>query len=119
MGYTTHFIKSAIAVTEAIGLEFISSEKQIRNGSLVFHDPESNTVYGLYLSGYVRRHSGNRMYQLNKTTYGHKVTEYNGQTYTHWGKIRLLVGPDEGLGILVQAVVRWRHKRMTNLWDLL
>lgn len=124
--FTTPFRKSAIAVAEELGLEFISTRLQVENGTLMFNDPDSNVKYALYESGYVRRligttggwsnsqtidGCGHQMYQLNKTTYGYKKTTYAGKTYTHYGKTRLLAQPIEQLGILAQSVVNWRNNR--------
>jgi hypothetical protein len=108
--FNAQFRKSAVAVAEAIGLEFISTKRQVENGTLVFNDAKTNTQYAMYESGYVRRgvngcwnrFSGStaslRWYQLNRTE------RYHGRT------ARILAGPCEQLGILVKSVVNWREK---------
>ena len=125
--FTTPFRKSALAVAEELGLEFISTRLQVENGTLMFNDPESNVKYALYESGYVRRlvpigrqpwgnsqtidSKGHAMYQLNKT---HKVTKHwkDHQGFTSYQTTeRILANPIEQLGILVQSVVNWRNNR--------
>lgn len=124
--FTTPFRKSALAVGEELGLEFISTRLQVENGTLMFNDPESNVKYALYESGYIRRliettgawsnsqtidGCGHLMYQLNKTRIGVKTRTYNGKEYTNYQKIRILANPDEQLGILAQSVVNWRNNK--------
>lgn len=108
--FNAQFRKSAAAVATELGLEFISTKRQIENGTLMFNDPQSNVEYALYESGYVRRLDGQAMYQLNKTRMGIKTTTYKGKEYTHYQKIRVLANPDEQLGIFVKSVVNWRNR---------
>lgn len=120
--FNAQFRKSAVAVAEAIGLEFISTKRQVENGTLMFIDPETETQYAMYESGYVRRGVGGcwnhfrssstsiRWYQLNRTE------RYHGRT------VRMLAGPYEQLGILAKSVVNWREKSKlkrvaTSLFD--
>jgi len=115
-----------MAVADELGLEFISSNRQVENGTLMFNDPQSNVKYAMYESGYVRRlvplgncpwgnaqtinGRGHAMYQLNKTTKDFKTTAYKGKTYTHYQTVRLLANPEEQLGIFAKSVVNYRNK---------
>lgn len=53
-----------------LGMREITTDKQLRNGTRMFIDPQSNTRYASYKSGYVRRvyPYGNTesMYPLNR-----------------------------------------------------
>jgi hypothetical protein len=126
--FNASFRKSAVAVGEALGLEFISSKRQVENGTLMFNDPQSNVKYALYESGYVRRltpldncpwgnsqtinERGHAMYQLNKVRKEWKqVTSYTGKTYSYYQNVRILANPEEQLGILVKSVVNWRNNK--------
>jgi hypothetical protein len=124
--FNASFRKSAAAVATELGLEFISTKRQIENGTLMFNDPETNVKYAMYESGYVRRltpigncpwgnsqtinERGHQMYQLNKTRHGVKTTTYNGKAYTCHQKIRILANPDEQLGIFAKSIVNYRNK---------
>jgi hypothetical protein len=124
--FNASFRKSAAAVATELGLEFISTKRQVENGTLMFNDPESNVKYAMYESGYVRRlvpigrqpwgnsqtidSKGHAMYQLNKTRKEFKTTVYNGRTYTHYQTIRIKANPEEQLGIFAKSIVNWRNK---------
>ena len=120
--FNASFRKSAAAVATELGLEFISTKRQVENGTLMFNDPETNVKYAMYESGYVRRFIPtsfhwspfqtvkNQMYQLNKTRHGVKTTTYNGKAYTCHQKIRILANPDEQLGIFAKSIVNYRNK---------
>lgn len=123
--FNTSFRKTVLSVGNEIGLEFISTKRQVENGTLMFNDPQSNVKYALYESGYVRRlipigktawgnsqtinSTGHAMYQLNKTRLGYKTTVYKEKEYTSYQKIRILANPEEQLRILVKSVVNWRN----------
>jgi hypothetical protein len=126
--FNASFRKSAAAVGEALGLEFISSKRQVENGTLMFNDSQTNVKYALYESGYVRRlvpigrqpwgnsqtidSKGHAMYQLNKVRKDWKhVTSYTGKTYSYYQNVRILANPEEQLGIFAKAVVNWRNKK--------
>lgn len=123
--FNASFRKSAAAVATELGLEFISTKRQVENGTLMFNDPETNVKYAMYESGYVRRliptgfpwsssqrvkDQMHQMYQLNKTRHGVKTTTYNGKAYTCRQKIRILANPDEQLGIFAKSIVNYRNK---------
>jgi hypothetical protein len=125
--FNASFRKSAAAVGEALGLEFISSSRQVNNGTLMFNDPQTNVKYAMYESGYVRRltpvgncpwgnsqtinERGHAMYQLNKTRKEFKTAVYNERTYSYHQTIRVLANPEEQLGILAKSVVNWRNNK--------
>lgn len=123
--FNASFRKSAYAVATEMGLEFISTKRQVENGTLMFNDPQTNVKYAMYESGYIRRlvptsfhwsssqniqDQGHQMYQLNKTRKELKTTVYNGKSYTRYQTVRLLANPEEQLGILVKSVVNFRNK---------
>jgi hypothetical protein len=124
--FNASFRKSAAAVATELGLEFISTKRQVERGTLMFNDPETNVKYAMYESGYVRRllplgryfwgnsqtigGQGHQMYQLNKTRKDFKTTVYKGKSYTHYQTVRLLANPEEQLGILAKSVVNYRNK---------
>jgi|694.fasta_scaffold36925_13 hypothetical protein len=123
--FNASFRKSVAAVAEELGLEFISTPRQVNRGTLMFNDPQSNVKYAMYESGYVRRlvptshhwsssqtigDKGHQMYQLNKTSFGFKTTTFNGREYTSYQKIRIMANPEEQLGIMVKAIANWRNR---------
>lgn len=50
-----------------IGLVEITSDRQAKNGTRIYLDPQAKCSYTLHASGYVRRISGSDRYQLNPT----------------------------------------------------
>ena len=127
--FNASFRKSTYAVATELGLEFISTKRQVENGTLMFNDPQTNVKYAMYESGYVRRllpigncPRGNSqtsgcvrrllpaVYQLNKTRDGYKTTTYKGKDYTTYQRIRIMANPDEQLGIFTKSIVNYRNK---------
>jgi len=123
--FNAHFRTAVMAVAEEMGLQFISTPRQVENGTLMFNDPKSNVKYAMYESGYVRRlvplgdcpwgnaqtidGRGHAMYQLNRVIRNaHKSSIWNGKVYNYQGAQRVLANPDEQLGILVKSVANWR-----------
>jgi hypothetical protein len=119
--FNASFRKSTYAVATEMGLEFISTKRQVENGTLMFNDPQTNVKYAMYESGYIRRliptgfrwsssqtvkEQMHQMYQLNKT---HKVT-HQGSRYTYQMTARIKANPEEQLGILVKSIVNYRNK---------
>ena len=119
--FNASFRKSAYAVATEMGLEFISTKRQVENGTLMFNDPQTNVKYAMYESGYIRRliptgfrwsssqtvkEQMHQMYQLNKT---HKVT-HQGSNYTYQMTARIKANPEKQLGILVKSIVNFRNK---------
>ena len=109
--FTTKFKNSVKDVMGELGLDEIKTKRQ-KNGTLMFEDPETESVYGLYESGYCRRlvpidiHWGTsqiingknyQMYQLNKT---YSIDSRH--------KARLFANPIEQLGLVVSAITRIR-----------
>tara|TARA_Y100000766_G_C18646034_1_gene478002 strand:+ start:221 stop:577 length:357 start_codon:yes stop_codon:yes gene_type:complete len=109
--FTTKFKNSVKDVMSELGLDEIKTKRQ-KNGTLMFEDPETESVYGLYESGYCRRlvpidiHWGTSqiingknytMYQLNKT---YSIDSRH--------KARLFANPIEQLGLVVSAITRIR-----------
>jgi hypothetical protein len=123
--FNASFRKSTYAVATEMGLEFISTKRQVENGTLMFNDPQTNVKYAMYESGYIRRliptgfrwsssqtvkEQMHQMYQLNKTRKDFKTTVYNGRTYTHYQTIRIKANPEEQLGIFAKSIVNYRNK---------
>ena len=109
--FTTRFKNSVKSVMSEMGLNEIKN-KRAKDGTMLFLDPETESIYGLYESGYCRRlvpisiHWGTsqiingqnyQMYQLNKT-----------HTYKNGKKSRILSNPVEQLGLVVSAITRTR-----------
>ena len=105
--FNASFRKSTYAVATEMGLEFISTKRQVENGTLMFYDPRSRAKYALYESGYVRRLNP-AMYQLNKTR---KVT-HQGSKYVYQMTERIKANPEEQLGIFVKSIVNYRNKTL-------
>jgi hypothetical protein len=122
MAYTKFnatFRTSVLEVTKKLGLQFISTKRQVNNGTLMFLDPETGVKYAMHDSGYIRRHiKGFRHsfmkedpvyhYPLNKRA-SYIAPSTNGWNYRQNGTY-MLAGPDEQLGILVRAVINYRKK---------
>jgi hypothetical protein len=119
--FNASFRKSAYAVATEMGMEFISTKRQVENGTLMFNDPQTNVKYAMYESGYIRRliptyyhlsssqniqDQGHQMYQLNKT---HKVAQQ--KPYTKILTKRIKANPEEQLGILVKSIVNYRNTK--------
>ena len=109
--FTARFKNSVKDVMVDFGLNEIKTKRQ-KDGTMLFLDPETESIYGLYESGYCRRlvpiniHWGTsqtingqnyQMYQLNKT-----------YTYKNGKKSRILSNPVEQLGLVVSAITRTR-----------
>jgi hypothetical protein len=109
--FNASFRKSAYAVATEMGLEFISTNRQVENGTLMFYDPQTLAKYAMYESGYVRRIYSNGyqtvMYQLNKT---HKVA-HQDPAYTFIMTKRIKANPEEQLGIFVKSIVNCRNNK--------
>lgn len=124
--FNATFRQTAVDIAEAIGLQFVSTPKQVENGTLMFNDPQTDAYYAIYESGYVRRFIPSficepgaqkidgvmhEMYQLNKVR--KTVVRFgDGNTYDHYK--RVLANPDEQLGILAKAVINRRNKIKIN-----
>ncbi len=120
--FNAKFRTDLVNVAETLGLEFISTHRQVENGTLMFEDPRTNCRYALYESGYIRRlikkheylgsgawskQSTWGMYPLNR-----RVKEY--RTYlngnTHIGQPYRLAENDEQMAIFVRAITNYRIK---------
>ena len=119
--FNTAFRQNVLMVAETLGLTFISTARQVNNGTLMFWDPQTEVKYSLHESGYVRRYikpspwgeigKGLEVYmegyQLNRTTKA--KTEPNANGYTREYTKRLLATPYEQLGIFTKAVITYRN----------
>ena len=109
--FTTRFKNSVKDVMSDFGLNEIKTKRQ-KDGTMLFLDSETESIYGLYESGYCRRlvpiniHWGTaqtingqnyQMYQLNKT---YPIDSRH--------KARLFANPVEQLGLVVSAITRIR-----------
>ena len=119
--FNASFRKSAYAVATEMGLEFISTKRQVENGTLMFNDPQTDVKYAMYESGYIRRlipvgyhwsnsqtidERGHQMYQLNKT----RKVPRSGPGWTFSSTERIKANPEEQLGIFVKSIVNFRNK---------
>ena len=57
--FTTKFKNSVKDVMSELGLNEIKTKRQ-KAGTMLFLDPETESIYGLYESGYCRRFSSRR-----------------------------------------------------------
>jgi|ETNmetMinimDraft_21_1059911.scaffolds.fasta_scaffold483478_1 hypothetical protein len=111
--FTTQFKNGVKSVMSELGLNEIEN-KRAKEGTMLFLDIKTGSIYGFYESGYCRRlipthfntHWGTaqtilgrnyQMYQLNPTNV-HK----SGR------KSRILSNPVEQLGLVVNAIARIR-----------
>ena len=123
--FNARYRQSVNAVLTEMGLKLSSTRQQIENGTLVYSDPQTDCLYALYESGYIRRFIPNpvgwgtsynrdntnyKMYQLNPTRIGTVEHEYNGRIYKNTQKIRILLNPMEQLGQIVIAIQNYRNR---------
>jgi hypothetical protein len=111
--FTTKFKNSVKDVMSDFGLNEIKTKRQ-KDGTMLFLDIKTGSIYGFYESGYCRRliptgfntHWGAaqtilgrnyQMYQLNKT---YPIDSRH--------KARLFANPVEQLGLVVSAITRIR-----------
>jgi hypothetical protein len=109
--FNTPFRQAVVNIAEEIGLEFISTKRQVENGSLLFYDPQTGCKYGLYESGYIRRFIRTGTYPLNSRSprtveyrnwrTNTQSTYYNKQAYD-------FANANEQLGIFVRSVFSYR-----------
>ena len=95
----------------------VTSQRQADNGTICYHDPVTGCDYLSYESGYIRRsyksrsYWSNRMcetiYQLNPTSKGYYVSEYDGNIYETTARV-MIHDPYKRLDKLARAVVNYR-----------
>jgi len=108
--FNATFRLAANTVLVELGLVYAGNPRRVNNGTLFYWDPIGECYYALYESGYCRRFipvngpwgrsemiygAAYKGYQLNKTVKGRWVH-------------RILAGPDEQLGRVTRAIVRYR-----------
>jgi hypothetical protein len=115
--FNTAFRQNVVMVAETLGLTFISTARQVNNGTLIFWDPQTSVKYSLHESGYVRRWikpsiwgpkgdgltEATEAYQLNRTLKAYVPNR------TYKRTVRLLATPYEQLGIFTKAVIAYRN----------
>jgi hypothetical protein len=107
--FNSTFRQNVVRVAETLGLEFISTPKQVENGTLSFYDPQGKCTYSLYESGYVRRSYYNEYALFSHTNvYQLNPIEKTKNRYNSFTSKRILMNPNEQLGILVKSVINWR-----------
>ena len=119
--FNTSFRESVAVIADALDLEFVSTSRQVENGTLVFYDPETDSQYAMYESGYVRRHIRAMnwgegpdwmIYQLNRIKkVSVKYRSKKGKMKSYVGTERILANPDEQLAIFVRAVIKYRKDK--------
>lgn len=102
---------------EVLGLEEITTKRQLNNGTRSFKDPITNNIYSSYESGYVRVHCPHMApYQLNKTT-NKNVSIRNGDWEYTYRKVERIMIPTETerLERLVHCVGNHRKNHKNSL----
>lgn len=101
---------SLLTQISELGLENITTDRQKKNGTMMFFDNKTGSKYGIYKSGYIRRQNNERLYQLNQrpATIISRET-INGHKYTFSTKdITLVHDFDQQLEILIKGVKNYR-----------
>ena len=108
--FNTSFRRAAVAVAEELGLEFISTKRQLNNGTLKFHDPKTDAQYALCESGYIRRYvKGFKHSFMTETPIYHYPLNTRNKLWAA-NTTYDLAGPNEQLGIMVRAINNYRQK---------
>ena len=99
-----------------LGLKIVTTDRQKKNGTLMLFDPQTGSEYGIYKTGYVRRKSASRIYQLNqRPATVIRRYNYNGHKFTHTTKsITLVHDMSEQLNIVLKAVKNYRKYYAEN-----
>ena len=117
--FSTSFKTAANAVAEELGLENITSERQKANGTLCFHDPETDVDYTMHETGYIRRRWNIRAwnglgksttYQLNpqKEVVDQWINKRTGETTQSVYTERVALDQWGQLGKLCTSVISYR-----------
>jgi len=123
--FDARYRQSVDRVMQSMGLYLISTHRQIENGTLMYWDPQTNCLYALYESGYIRRFTPKRlqwgaayrrkgtnyaMYQLNPTRIETVTHTYKGQVSKYESIQRIKLNPAEQLGRITIAITNYRNK---------
>ena len=122
--FNAAFRTNVVSVANELGLTFISTPNQVNRGTLMFHDPITDTQYSLHESGYVRRYIKSSMwgympmtermktegmptngYQLNRV----QLVKSGTRSNVYYRSVRILASPYEQLGIFVKSVINYRN----------
>ena len=117
--FSTSFKTAANAVAEELGLENITSERQKANGTLCYHDPETDVDYTMHETGYIRRRWNIRAwnglgksttYQLNpqKEVVDQWINKRTGETAQSVYTERVALDQWGQLGKLCTSVISYR-----------
>jgi len=117
--FSTSFKTAANAVAEELGLENITSQRQKANGTLCFHDPETDVDYTMHETGYIRRRWNIRAwnglgksttYQLNpqKEVVDQWINKRTGETAQSVYTERVALDQWGQLGKLCTSVISYR-----------
>ena len=117
--FSTSFKTAANAVAEELGLENITSQRQKANGTLCFHDPETDVDYTMHETGYIRRRWNIRAwnglgksttYQLNpqKEAVGYWTDSRTGKRTSYVCRERVALDQWGQLGKLCTSVISYR-----------
>jgi len=123
-------MEDVVLICREIGLIPTSTKRQLKNGTLVFSDPEeSNVKYGIYKSGYVRKlvtygldglndksfpwSKASAMWQLNACKIEEIfVNKRHGGMYSYHTKQRILLPGDyKALAEIIVRVAQKSRKR--------
>jgi len=111
------FKKQADRTAQALGLVNVTTKRQEKNGTIIYHDPIASTKtqsvsYGIYSSGMVRRITVHNngwgrtrdMYQLNRT----RSTDGSSAGFVQRTE-RILANQMEQIGILSNRAIHFRE----------
>lgn len=117
----------ALSVIATLGLIEVTSDKQLRNGTRMFYDPEAKVYYGSYAAGYVRRLYSSPFYGKKREMmmYPLNPREMHSHFYTHWETgtgyefvrkgYKLINDPVKRLETIASAATRYR--RTLSRWN--
>jgi hypothetical protein len=114
--FNATFRQNVVMVAESLGLSFVSTPRQVNNGTLMFWDPITDVKYSLHESGYIRRWIkasiwGQRGDGLEVATEGYQLNptqKVYAPNRTSKVTVRQLATPYEQLGIFAKAVIAYR-----------
>ena len=119
--FSPSFKRAADTVAEDLGLENITSQRQKANGTICYHDPQTETDYTLHETGYIRRrlkktrtwggYVEQRTYQLNpqKEVVGYWTDSRTGKRTSYVCTERVALDQWGQLGKLCTSVVSYRQ----------
>jgi hypothetical protein len=109
LNFDARFRQSCHNVISDMGLDFISTPRQVENGTLMFADSETDCRYAIYETGYIRRFIKRGYYTNQQDSSMWKGYQLNRQHKVDGRTVREpATTPDELLGKLVRAITHYR-----------